>query len=212
MKTNNLDILERVTRGRSREEEILLLLMEEDIKIGGTSVDAWIAASDEEDMIDKIDAFAVMPDGKRYATQIKYRDDGKDIGIAAVMPYVDHAIFKKQWEAGKIPWDRDMRCKSDLLVCLSADGGILTVCAYEKIRIGVEKILKSFASQEYFDARAFADDKLPGVEVRIVKDRGGGYSAGKSKLICYFTPRLLKANGAYVIEYYGRPEEMEPGR
>lgn len=211
MKTNNLDILERVTLGKTREEEILLLLMDKDIKIGGKHVEAWVAASEEEDKLAKIDAHAVIDASTSLPVQIKYRDDGRDIGIAAVMPYINHDIFKKQWEAGKVPWDRDMRGTAQLLVCLSADGGILTICDYHTVKRGVRLILEKFARLEYFDGRSFSYESYRGAEIRVVKDHGGGYSAGKSKLIVYFTPRLLKAAGAYVFEYYGSPEEMEPG-
>ena len=213
MKTNKLNIDERILLGQQRENSIISLLHDRDIKINGQYVSYWVRNDDPEvDKIDKIDAYAMMNEEERIPAQIKYRDDGPDIGVAAVMPYVNHQSFQAQYAAGSIPWDRDMRGKAELLVCLSADGGILTVVSMETVHRGVKSLLKRFANETGFDGKSYRHEACPGAEIRVVKDRGAGYSVGKYKLVVYFTPVLMEAAGAYVHRYYLSPEDMEPGR
>jgi hypothetical protein len=203
-KTNHLDIDERVARGIAHEERILQLLNEQLIFLRRQRVKQWASATISEDIADKIDAWATLEDGTKLSAQIKYRESGADVGVAVLMPFINHEALLGQYEFNKLPWDRDMRSKAELMVCLSAGGSVLTVSEMHLVKRAVDVMLSYFVTTGYFDGRNFVHEDCPGVEFKVVTDQGRGYSAGKKKLVCYIAPALLESAGAFVHRYYGK--------
>ena len=198
MATNTLDEKERIARGKEQEARILNILRDKDIVVAGNKIISWEPSSESEDITKKIDAWAITDDA-RLSVQIKYRDAGTDLGIAAVRPYNSHLMFQMDWQAGTVRWDRDMKHTADIYVCLADYGTKLIVADGHKVKRAVNTMLFEFSKADYFDGRTFEKTELWGAQLKIVRDRGTGYSAGQNKIVCYLNARLLEKSGGMIV-------------
>lgn len=198
MSTNTLAEKDRITVGKLREAEILAMLNEIKPVLWGTTLHTWTSSSFVEDVHDKVDAWCWGEDeGDNYSVQIKYRDVGSDLGIAVIRPWLSNYKFILDRELGTTKWDRDMKGVEDIYVCLI--GKTLVVVSSVIVKKAVSILLDKLAAAGGFSGRRFAPNECPGAELRLVTDRGSsGYSAGQEKVICYISPQILRAGGAFI--------------
>lgn len=196
MALNTLDIDERVKQGKNVEASILeKLKWFSPMDWQDDSIRFFTLATDEEDMHLKIDAWATMGFQDRKSVQIKYRETGGDVGIAVLRPWNDDRLFSIDYDRHSLPWDRDMKHMADIYVVQIGKRLIIAPGTVVKraCNIMVDK-LRLAGGFGY--PNSFTDSKCWGCELRIVRDRGAGYSAGQYKVINYIKPELLLAAGA----------------
>lgn len=199
MATNHLDIKDRIVVGKNHELEIIKLLNKHRPVISHTVYNKWVAASMVEDMQLKVDAWATSgTNSTRHSAQIKYRETGGDLGVALIRPWEgDFNAFKRGYLNGQVNWDRDFINPVDFYVCLMGD----TLCVIEgsKVKKICDMMLDKFVDFGGFRERnLFYWPSYKGAELRLVTDRGNGYSEGQQKIICYITPELIRMAGGYV--------------
>lgn len=200
MATNHLDQKDRIAIGKRHEKTIVELLNKHRPVVCHTVYDKWSESTQTEDMLLKIDAWATSGlNPTKRSVQIKYRETGGDLGIAMVRPYTDFNSFKRDFENGNVSWDRDFINHVDLYVCLMGD--TLSVVEGERIRKACNLMLDKFVVYGGFHGyRGFAWPSYKGAELRLVTDRGNGYSEGQQKIICYLTTDVIKLCGGYVAK------------
>ncbi len=200
MALNTLDIDERIKQGKEVESYILSILQDIEplVKVDGHSIGNWYESTSDEDMHGKIDAWAESLQHGLMSVQIKYRETGQDVGVAVLRPWDDDDRFKWGYDYHALPWDRDMVNMADIYVVLI--GSQLIIAPGEVIkracRIMVDKLRLNGGFNEQ---RAFTSRECWGCELRIVKDRGAGYSQYQHKVINYIKPELLLQAGATVL-------------
>lgn len=193
MSLNVLHEVDRIKQGKIKEDQILGLLNELDWEVNGEKVKVVEPATLEQDLHDKVDAFAVC-DSDRWSVQIKFRDTGQDLGVACVRPWKSHKLLKEQWKADKVPWDRDMKSPVDLYVCLN-DNRLVIASGSE-----IKKICTDLLDKLVEDKIGFASGNTfprkggEGAELKRIYDKGQGYSGGQGKIICYITFDLLESS------------------
>jgi hypothetical protein len=148
-------------------------------------------------------AWAVSESGFYYSLQIKSRDSdiGKDLGLSLIRPYKTFDAFKDEWACGTPKFDRDMKTDVDFYVVMTNDGSILVVPGAE-VKKTCYDLLDEFAQDRvgFGEGKAFPRRSSGGRQLRLVVDRGTGYSSGHQKLIAYLSPQFLaKAAGAFTI-------------
>lgn len=168
---------ERLAEGQEREAQVVDQLQRKFWSV--------IPATEAQDRADKIDCW-VRWKGVSYSVAIKWRDSGRDLGIAAVRPY-DAEAFPEQWKhhawnwpegSETVPWDRDAQHYADLYAIGSDDG--LTVVTGASVRRVVTMALGDLARLGILRHPEGHWD------IRVVTDRGAsGYSSGQQKLIVY---------------------------
>jgi hypothetical protein len=197
--TNSLDKDERVKIGKQYEASILKMLNEHRPVVCHTVFDKWIEADEHDDMVNKIDAWAYSGLAGGKSVQIKYRETGSDLGIAVVRPYVDFETLAHQVENSEIPFDRDFGSTPDLYACLN--GSLLMVVEGEKVKKGCALMMNQFMKHGGFKGyNGFVHANYRGAELRLVTDKGAGYSEGQQKIICYLAPSFIKMAGGYIGE------------
>lgn len=189
--TNTLHEAERIKLGKEKEQLVYSLLRDRDVEIHGEKIVGWIPSSDEEDIVQKIDAWALTESGKRLSVQIKYRDAGPDLGIAAIRPF-DFDMFKLDWHAGIPRWDRDMKNKVDIIVCLADYGSKLVVANGHTVHKACWNLLNALAQEPVFYSNRYHQPNMKGGMIQVVRDKGQGYSSGQMKLVIYLEPWLFK--------------------
>lgn len=199
MSTNTLSIEERVKAGKEKEQLIFKLLRERQVWHDGEQIISWKPATDEEDIHDKIDAWAET-ETRLFSVQFKYRDVGADLGIAAVRPF-EHDLFKMDWAAGEgcVRWDRDMKNKVDIIVCLADYNSKLIVANGHTVHKAVKTLLGKLAEEEVFYARRYTVPGMKGGTIQVMRDKGEGYSSGQQKLVVYLESWLFKGDKGQVF-------------
>lgn len=164
---------ERLAEGKQREAEVLALLQH--------SFWSVIPATEQQDKAEKIDAW-VRWKGVSYSVAVKWRDSGRDLGLAVVRPY-DTKAFPLQWQADHVPYDRDAQHYADLYALGSEDG--VTIVTGASVKRHVDYALENLARY----------GKMAGAnyELKNVLDRGAsGYTSAQQKLIVYINPESLE--------------------
>jgi len=198
--TNHLSIDERMIHGKRREKEILALLNSNstDVVVEGVRYTNFIPSTNRDDMYNKIDAWCTSDaDDRAHSVQIKFRDRGEDVGIAAIRPYRTHEEFVRDVERDDVEYDRDLRSDVDLYVCVVDNGSALVVTTGKKIKRACSIVLSAFADSDGFEGRSWYRDKYRGTVLKLVTDRGDGYTYGQDKIVVYIAPWLLQRVGAY---------------
>lgn len=183
--TNHLDEVDRVRIGIENEASVFTRLMR--------LYPIMVPASMVDDVQNKIDAW-VRDDGTMRSVQIKWRETGGDLGIAMVRPWVDRETFDRQLAAGTVPWDRDMKATPDLYAY--ATPSVLVVAEGAEVARICHEAAVVLADEGFHGRMRTVED---GVELRLVTDKGTGYSGGQKKVICYISAALLVARGAVVV-------------
>lgn len=184
--TNHLDEAERLRLGAVNEAGVFERLRHQYPVIA--------RATERDDITNKIDAW-VKDHGTMRSVQIKWRETGGDLGIAMVRPWVDRETFDQQLTDGTVPWDRDMKATPDLYayatptVLVVAEGAEVARICHEAAVV---------LADEGFQGRMRTVEN--GVELRLVTDKGRGYSGGQRKVICYISPTLLVQRGASIVD------------
>ena len=200
MATNHLSQDERMAHGKAREKEVLALLNSLEVVVEGVRYFDFTPSESQDDIYNKIDAWCIS-DGGAHSVQIKFRDRGEDLGVAAVRPYHGHADFVRGIDRGHVDWDRDMKGDVDLYVCLVDNASVLVVTTGKRVKRAVTLLLAAFAADHkgFNGTRSWYSDKMRGAVVKLVTDQGSeGYSAGQNKIVIYLAPWLLGNHGAMV--------------
>lgn len=203
--TNTMAESERIRLGKVREQQIFQLLHGREVTIHGARILDWVPSTEEEDIVQKIDAWAVGEnangDEVRFSVQFKFRDAGVDLGIAAVRPF-EFDLFKMDWAAGPgcVRWDRDMKNKVDIIVCLADYGSKLIIANGHTVHTACINLLGALASEEDFYAKRYSRSNMKGGMIQVVKDRGQGYSSGQMKLVIYLEEWLFRGDKGMVFD------------
>ena len=154
--TNNLDFEKRLRIGKTNEKRVLALLNKHRPVVCHTIWDKWVVASEQEDISQKIDAWATSGLAPtRKSVQVKYRESGGDLGIALIRPFNDFNAFKRGYENGQVDYDRDFQNTPDFYACLA--GNVLTVIEGEKVTKGCSIMLEQFVAYGGFTSgRSFS--------------------------------------------------------
>jgi hypothetical protein len=199
--TNTLGLEERVRIGKGKETEVLALLNQFEPTVKGHKLCEFVPSNREEDMHKKIDAWCFhCGEGlEGYSVQIKYRETGGDLGVAVIRPYIDDKTFVRDCERDTLIYDRDFINTPDYYACLM--GPRLLVAEGALVKRACLMMLNGLVNSGGFQGmRFYRSVKMPGAELRLVTDQGGGYSAGQQKIICYMTPELLHGAGAFLTD------------
>lgn len=200
MSSNYLSMEERLKIGKGYEREIISLLNKHRPVVCHTVWDKWVASKQAEDMHQKIDAWAYSGVNEQArSVQIKYRETGGDLGIAVIRPYTTFDEFIHQVDYDKVSFDRDFISTPDFYACLS--GQTLMVVEGRKIKTGVNLMMQQFIKHGGFKGHnGFRHANYEGAELRLVRDRGMGYSVGQDKIICYFAPSFIRMAGGFITQ------------
>jgi hypothetical protein len=197
MSTNTLDIADRIRIGKEAESRIIDALNAQSPVVGGAKLSEFVPANTEDDKYNKIDAWCFASghglDG--MSVQVKYRESGRDLGVAMIRPYVDIETLKYQVERDVIPWDRDMVNMPDYYAY--GVGESLIVAAGVQVKKFCNMMLQK-ALDEEFCGNTFNYSKYPGAQLKITTDKGDGYSRGHRKMICYIESWLLVETGGWI--------------
>lgn len=168
------------------------------IVVDGRTLTAFTASTPEEDMHQKIDAWVYDEHEGDMSVQIKHRESGRDLGIAVIMPYEGDYWFCSTYKArDELHFDRDMVNTPDYY--LVANDTQICVAPGRMVKLGVNAILSSlFNNGGFGGSNTYTYPALDGLELKLVKDRGAGYSAGQQKVICYIKLDALAKRGAYL--------------
>lgn len=200
MQTNKLDFHERISIGKDKESFVINLLKDQ-IKLIPECGDVvhWWQATGVEDRHLKIDVWAEMLSGDKLAGQIKFRESGQDLGIALIRPWSWNSFMEGTYEV-----DRDFQNPADFYVFLVEEYNMLVVANGQR----VSKICNTFMKYlSTLDSDPFATStslEIPGkygAELRLVNDKGEGYTEGQNKIICYIKPILIETLGGQIIFY-----------
>jgi hypothetical protein len=190
---------ERIALGKQKEQLIFKLLSEREVVIHGEEIIAWEHSTADEDIHEKIDAWATTASGKKLSVQFKYRDAGVDLGIAAVRPF-EFDLFKMDWRADTVRWDRDMKNKVDIIVCLADYQSKLIVANGHTVHKACINLLSALAKEDIFYAKRYTRPNMKGGTIQVVKDRGQGYSSGQMKLVIYLEEWLFRGDKGMVFD------------
>jgi hypothetical protein len=197
MSSNTLDIHDRIAVGKMYERQILEKLQASEVVVEGKLLSEFVPATREDDMHNKIDAWCFAQgsglDGK--SVQIKYRETGSDLGVAVWRPYRDEWTLRDCVKRDIMQWDRDFMTIPDYYAY--GVGDLLIVAPGYKVKAACT-ILLNKAMNEGFTNNMYEAKTCPGAQLRVVTDKGQGYSYGQKKIICYITPWLLKRAGSWV--------------
>jgi hypothetical protein len=200
MSSNTEDISSRVSKGLAVEAEILAKLQRRSksgaISVGPLQLYNWQASTMDEDKYAKIDAWVQDSNYRRLSVQIKYRESGQDLGLALVRPYEGWESFSNDLKCGTVEWDRDMQSTPNLYVVQSPGLGLVVVPG-QAVKDAAMALLQEMA-YEPFEGSSYQGAE--GIEVRIVRDKGAGYTYDQKKLISYMTPRFLVKLGGKVLQ------------
>ena len=201
--TNTMAEGDRIRLGKEKEKLIFKLLHDREVVIHGARILDWVPSTVEEDMHDKIDAWAIGEnangDEVRLSVQFKYRDAGIDLGIAAVRPF-EFDLFQMDWRAGTVRWDRDMKNKVDIIVCLADYQSKLIVANGHTVHNACKNLLNALANEPEFYARRYSKAGMKGGMIQVVRDKGTGYSGGQQKLVVYLEDFLFKGDKGMVFK------------
>lgn len=199
MSMNELDLDKRLELGKLAEKKVLAELYDKHmpIKLDTNNFLTINSSTREEDMHGGVDAW-ISTGTETYSVQIKNRETGSDLGLSIIMPYEGDYWFCSNFKAfSELNWDRDMRNVPDYYLVANPDQFCLVRSA--TVKNGIMAILSSLYNYGGFGgARAFSNPALDGLELRLVRDRGAGYSAGQTKVICYIRLDALKSRGAWI--------------
>ena len=203
--TNYLSFDERVEIGKEKESDTLDLLNSLVRRIPQRDcVVEWSASSRSDDINDKIDAWVSCEDTDRLSVQIKFRETGQDLGVSLIRPW-DWEEFKRDFEILQdCHYDRDYKEMTDLYVVLNEQFDQLIIGDGQKIKRICEILLQSLYEQDedpFQEWNYFRDEKRYGAELRLVTDKGQGYSEGQQKLICYIKPFLVQKQNGMIVYY-----------
>lgn len=200
MSTNHLPLNERLERGKVAEELILDQINALcPVTVNDITFTSFEAASEDEDMHGKIDAWGIAHTGAKHSVQIKNRESGIDLGLALIRPYAGDNWFCANYKAaeGSLNWDRDMVTKVDYY--LIANEGQICLTESQTVRNGVNAILSNlYTSGGFRGGNTHTYSALDGLTLKLVKDIGAGYAAGQYKVICYVSLNSLMHRGAFL--------------
>lgn len=191
MTLNTLSIDERVKRGKAKESTILDTLAELPIALGGELVMSWEESTEYEDKHLKVDAWA-HTDSYRYSVAIKFRESGKDVGVAVLMPWNPDEFYER-YETDALPWDRDMREVADYYIVQIA--GELIIAEGKLVHGICRRMVDELYEAGGFRYKSFTGP-YGGIMLQQKTDEGGGYSYDQDKVLCYIPPKFLVQLGA----------------
>lgn len=161
----------------------------------------WRAASANDDMHNRIDAWLVDEFNEEYSVQIKYRETGGDLGIAVLRPWEGNEKFLSDYAASTLPYDRDMKTTPGFYVAGISKEHLLIVDG-NTVHRACELMIESLACAGGFSSygTSYSDPGRSGAELRLVRDKGNGYSLDHWKVICYMEPWLLRECGGTILK------------
>lgn len=197
---HKLNEQERIAKGKRREEKMLQILNDESpIEFGEHTLTMWKPASEAEDIQRKIDAWVATNDDELLAVQLKSRDRQPDLGIAAIRPYRGYSDYCERFDEGRLQMDRDMKNMPSLYVCFFGPRKFM-VASGDFVKRTVQQMLREFRKTGFTsNGRTSMKSGNKMVELKLVTDRGKGYSGGQQKIICYIKPEFLVKYGGAVM-------------
>ncbi len=177
--------------GKAHEQDIINSLNNSSVTWKGLPIQSWVPATDEEDRIDKVDAWAHTED-HTYSVQIKHRESGSNVGLEVVRPYYPEG-FLKQYGKDNLGWGRDVNRLADIYVVRA--NHIIYIMDGNHLKHICFSMIARLAAAGGME-REFSHHDFPGVQLKVVEDKSPNRGGGQLKIICYVNPI---GNGALVL-------------